>query len=230
MRSSLLPAIPHDINDVLIENEWGETWNGEPFLSHLDNDWGISVFATQENYRTLGRCDTIYIDGTFKTCPEPYSQFVTIHGKRLGRVFTLVMCLLTGKAIGQYRQLLQHVNGKIRQITGRRLRPTKVVCDFEVSLISALETELPQTRICGCYFHFCQSLWRKIQELGLARPYRRSRRVQRLSRKIMALGHLPIALLRQNFRPLADANPTRRIINRYETQFKIFYFMLKIIT
>ena len=120
--------------------------------------------------------------------------------------FTLVICLLTAKTIGQYWQLLQHVKGKIRQITERCWRPTK----FVVSLISAFETELPQTRICVCNIYFCQSLWRKIPELGLARPYRRNRRVQQLLRKIMALGHLPIALLRQNFRRLANANPTRR--------------------
>lgn len=215
VRASLIPPIPHAIEDVEIENEWKENWAGKPFLSHLDNDWGISVFATRENYISLSRCDIIYIDGTFKTCPEPYSQFVTIHGKRLGRVFNFAMCLSTGKTIGQYRQLFQHVKDKIRQITGRRWRPAKVICDFEVALISALETELPHTTVCGCYFHFCQSLWRKIQELGLSRPYRRSRRVQRLLRKVMALGYLPIALLRQNFLRLVGSNSTRRIINRH---------------
>lgn len=56
------------------------------------------MFARRGNYTSLSRCDTIYIDGTFKTCPEPYFQLVTytIHGKHLGRVFIFVMCLFTG--------------------------------------------------------------------------------------------------------------------------------------
>lgn len=37
------------------------------------------------------------------------------------------------------------------------------MCNFKVALISALETELPHTNVCDCYFHFCQRLWRKIQ-------------------------------------------------------------------
>jgi len=215
VRASMLPPLPHDIHDVVIQNEWTETWAGNDFLSLLDNDWGIAVFATRANFRTLGRCETIYIDGTFKTCPEPYTQFVTIHGKYQGQVFTLCMCLLTGRTVGHYRQLLQHVKERIRNATGHRLRPTRVICDFENALMIALETELVNTQICGCYFHFCQSLWRKIQELGLARAYIRRRRVRQLLRKIMALGHLPVAIVRQNFFVLANERRTRRLIDRY---------------
>ena len=47
--------------------------------------------------------------------------------------------------------------------------PTTVVMDFEMALKNAFEEELDDdTTIKMCYFHFCQSLWRKIQELGLA--------------------------------------------------------------
>ena len=49
-----------------------------------------------------------------------------------------------------------------------RWSPEKVLTDFEMALINAFETKLPNIRTTGCYFHFCQSLWRKVQELGLA--------------------------------------------------------------
>ena len=97
VRASTLPPIPQDIDDVNIEGEWGRNWRGNPFLRHLDNDWSIAIFATTENVRILQECEKIYIDGTFKTCPQPYYQFVTVHGKYLGEVFTLAMCLMTGK-------------------------------------------------------------------------------------------------------------------------------------
>ena len=105
-RMSLIPPIPHDVHDVEIENEWSETWTGELFLSHQDNDWGISIFATDDNLRKLQRCETVYMDGTFKSCPQPYVQFVTIHGLYHGRVLPFVMCLMDGKTVGKYRQLL----------------------------------------------------------------------------------------------------------------------------
>jgi hypothetical protein len=93
----LLPDIPDDVDDVILEREWKRTWNGKKFLSHQDNNWGILVFATKKNYQRLERCDVIYADGTFKTCLPPYTQFVTIHGLFQERVLPFVMCLMTGK-------------------------------------------------------------------------------------------------------------------------------------
>jgi hypothetical protein len=215
VRSSVLPPLPQDIEDVTIEGEWKRTWRDKTHLSLLDNDWGVLIFATDQHIRMLQRCDVIYVDGTFKTCPEPYVQFVSVHGKYLGQVFTLASCLLSGKTIGHYRRMLQHLKEKVRQITGHRWRPDMAICDFEQALITAMETELRRTRIRACYFHFCQSLWRKIQDLGLADPYRRRRRMRKTLMQFMSIGHLPVAVLRQNFQTLARSRQTRRLGNRY---------------
>ena len=58
-RAALLPPIPHEIDEVVIEGDWCNTWTGHRFLSHQDNDCGILIFATANNYRRLARCDTI---------------------------------------------------------------------------------------------------------------------------------------------------------------------------
>lgn len=98
------------------------------------------------------------------------------------------MCLSTGKEVGQYREILAHVKDQVQQITGHRWRPDSVVTDFESSLLLAIETELPRTRKQGCYFHFCQALWRRIQRLGLAAPYENDARLRKCLRKYMAIG------------------------------------------
>ena len=165
--------------------------------------------------RKLQNCDTIYMDGTFKSCPHPYVQFVTIHGLYHGRVLPFAMCLMDGKTIGKYRQLLQHIKRKIREITRHRFRPRQIVTDFELALLTAAETELPGVRLSGCYFHFCQSLWRRVQELGLAGPYTRNDRLRKCIRKFMAIGYLPLALVRQNFRLLVASRSTVRRIRHY---------------
>lgn len=46
----LSPLIPHNVNEVLIENEWAEIWSGTDFLCHQDNDWGVQIFGTDENF------------------------------------------------------------------------------------------------------------------------------------------------------------------------------------
>jgi hypothetical protein len=92
VRAEMVPPVPHDLDEVFIEGEWRRTWQGEEFLSHIDNDWGILIYATDGNYRKLRRCRTLYLDGTFKSCPEPYTQVVTVHGMYHGRVLPLVWC------------------------------------------------------------------------------------------------------------------------------------------
>jgi len=76
---------------------------------------------------------------------------------------------MTGQLISQYRQTLQVVKQNVRRISRHRWRPHLVILDYEQSLIAAVETELPNSRISGCYFHFGQNLWRREQSLGLAR-------------------------------------------------------------
>ena len=215
VRDRLLPPVPKNINDVDIQGEWSPTWSDERFLLHLDNNWGIALFTTNENLRILQRCDKIYIDGTLRSCPQPYQQFVTLHGKYMDQVLALAMCLLSGETVGHYRQLLQKLKTEVRNVTGHRWRPKMAVCDFEHALMLVIETELPNTHIQTCYFHFCQSLWRKIQALGLVDHYKHTRRVRRVLRKLMAIGHLPVALVRQNFDLLSRSRRTIRLMGRY---------------
>ena len=61
-----IPPVPHDVDEVQIEDAWADTWFNERFLQHLDNDWGIAVFATEENLSNLAQCEVVYMDGTFK--------------------------------------------------------------------------------------------------------------------------------------------------------------------
>jgi hypothetical protein len=94
-RQELVPTIPWEVGDMEIEG----TWAGDYFLLHQDNDWGILLFATPENLEGLSRCTDVYMDGNFRTCPHPYSQFFTVHGKYRNRVIVFVSCLVTGKNI-----------------------------------------------------------------------------------------------------------------------------------
>jgi hypothetical protein len=53
-----VPAVPHDINDGL----WKWTWSEDRFLLYKDNDWGILIYATNENLENLRQCSDIYCD------------------------------------------------------------------------------------------------------------------------------------------------------------------------
>ena len=169
-RASLVTPIPDNVNEVLIEDEWAETWRGANFVCHQDNDWGVLMFGTDEHFAKLSRCQDVYIDGTFKSSPRPYKQFVTVHGKYLGRVVPLVMCLSTGKTVGQYRQILTHVKRKVQRVTGHRWRPQRVITDFESSLLLAIQTELPNSQSQGCYFLLLSEFMEASPGTGPFRP------------------------------------------------------------
>jgi len=122
---------------------------------------------------------------------------------------------MTGKTVGQYRQILQHLQNEVRRVTRHQLMPRRIVVDFEQALMIAIETEFPTSALSGCYFHFTQSLWRHVQNLGLASHYRRDRRLQKAIRKVMAIGFLPVLLVRQNFTLLRNSRTVQRLIRRY---------------
>ncbi|XP_064648761.1 uncharacterized protein LOC135500972 [Lineus longissimus] len=225
-RVSQLPEIPVEVEDVVIEGQWAETWLQERFLLHQDNDLGIALFAPDANLTALQQCREIYMDGTFRCCPRPYVQFFTIIGRYRGWIVPLVTVLMANRNIGCYRQVLTAVKRQVRLITHRRWQPQIVICDFEQALINAVETELPNADVRGCYFHFTQNLWRRVQELGLAVPYRRNRRLRKCIRKVMSLGYLPMPIMQMNFNLLRTARRTTNLINRYPALMDFFAYIM----
>lgn len=67
----------------------------------------------------------------------------------------------------------------------------KVVIDFERAVWVAVQEKLPDATIQGCAFHWTQSLWRKIQDLGLQGAYSNDDAVFKFLRKVMTLPFLP---------------------------------------
>ena len=67
VRASLVPEVPTTLADVVVPVDYATTWMGENFLLHQDNGEGVLVFGTDSDLQLLGDCDTIFLDGTFKT-------------------------------------------------------------------------------------------------------------------------------------------------------------------
>ena len=58
-RASEMPPIPHNVEEVVIEGEWAQTWDGEPFLAKQNQRHGFLVFSTDENYIKLSQCTQV---------------------------------------------------------------------------------------------------------------------------------------------------------------------------
>ena len=74
-----LPPLPKSRAEVNLQGEWAETTSGEPFVIGTRGDDKIILLRTTANLKLLEAADSIYMDGTFKTCPQLFYQMFTIH-------------------------------------------------------------------------------------------------------------------------------------------------------
>jgi hypothetical protein len=81
-------------------------------------------------------------------------------------------------------------------------RPIRVTVDYEKAQMNAFESM--GAEIHGCYFHFTQSLFRKIQELGMAARYVQDNAYLQLCKAFSALAFVPIEDVREAYEKLAD--------------------------
>ncbi|CAF1549953.1 unnamed protein product [Adineta ricciae] len=79
-----------------------------------------------------------------------------------------IYCLTTKKDEEVYIKILHHIQA-IGEKQGIYFNPLRLTCDFEISTMNAFTKVFPMIHIANCFFHYSQSLWRKVQELGLTR-------------------------------------------------------------
>ena len=175
-RSSALPKLPKCKEDIVLEGEWCMTSDGEHFVLPSDNN-DMIIFTTQANLAFLSQCKTLYVDGTFKTCPTLYAQLYSIQGLYAGYVIPLVYVLLPDKTSTTYYVMI----GRIRDAVAKQkliLNPEVIISDFESGLLEAVRLQFPNAQHLGCHFHYGQALWRKFQELGLVVAFRDNEKIR----------------------------------------------------
>ena len=78
---------------------------------------------------------------------------------------TTTYALLQNKSVVVYEEMLRVI---INYCETQNLYPypTTILCDFELAVVRAVEQVLCQdAAIQGCFYHFTQATWRKIQAL-----------------------------------------------------------------
>ena len=83
-----------------------------------------------------------------------------------------------------------------------------MVLDFEVSLWKAIQEAYPDVTICSCAFHCTQSVWRKIQGVGLQTSYMQSVGVHHLCKQLLGLPFIPAEHIHPMFQLLQERAAT----------------------
>jgi len=107
------------------------------------------------------------VDGTFKSSSKQFYQVYTVHND-IGstndeiNVIPVIYILLI-----VYERLFSMIKAHIPNVNSESF-----TLDFEISTIQSIKQIFSHAEIYGCNFHFNQSFWRKVKNIGLASNYK----------------------------------------------------------
>jgi hypothetical protein len=167
----------------------------------------------------LRRSKVWLADGTFKKCPTLFFQIYAIHYEFANGINPVgLICLLPNKTCDTYRRLLDAVKDLLPDA-----EPDFILTDFEIAAMDAFRVTYPNSTVTGCYFHLCQSVLRKTQELGLRPLYDTDDEVRGMIRCLPSLAHVPVEDVLDAFEEVATAMPQHQGMDELLTYFEHTY-------
>lgn len=110
-------------------------------------------------------------------------------------VLPFVYGLLLPEECRQYASVLRVITSAAAEYCIRNYQPEMIMSDFELAILNACQEVFPYVAISACFYHLCESLYPKIQELGLQTAYNdeADRTVKDFTNMIAALAFVPIS-------------------------------------
>ncbi|XP_046339071.2 uncharacterized protein LOC124120313 [Haliotis rufescens] len=135
-----------------------------------------------------------YCDGTFSSSPKLFDQVYTIHAEFQEHMFPLVFCLLPNKAECTCVRAFEYIQEAAHNL-GFDWTPRVFQLDFERAAHNAVQSVFATTHTRGCFFHFTQCMWRRVQKEGLATEYPSVEEVKKVVRRASALPLVPLDMV-----------------------------------
>jgi hypothetical protein len=196
------PNDPNNLINLLIPDNYRITSNGEKFLyydSGLEEE-RILIFTTNKFLNHLSQSKHWYSDGTFKVVPKLFNQLFTIHALNYQTIIPTIYALMPNRRTDTYIRVFEAIKNLKPD-----LNPKSILTDFELSSIKAFNTSFPRAAKRGCFFHFTQSLWRKIQQnQDLAKRYKEDSKFASNIKQLTALAFVPVQDVIKSFVTLID--------------------------
>jgi len=101
--------------------------------------------------------------------------------------------------------------------------PSVILTDFESSAMSAFQESYTSARVTGCYFHLCQAVIQKVQQLGMKAEYETNDVVRGMVRCLPALSHVPEDVVEEAFDLLVEGMPIHQHMNELISYFEHTY-------
>lgn len=146
--------------------------------STADGRFLIWIAESKKNH--YNKFSVLLIDATFKMCPQSYYQMAVVMTKIFNRFYPLAYILMSNKTEELYKMAFV----KLRELI--ELYPERIITDFEPALTKSLNNVFNST-LSGCFFHFSQMIWRKIQNFGLVNFYKQNKDFKKIVKKLILI-------------------------------------------
>ena len=168
--------------------------------SGAEDEDRILILGCPELLDGLARAKLWLADGTFAVVPSIFFQLYSIHFELCpGNNPVAVYCLVRNKQRSSYERILAQM-----KIMIPAANPERILVDFETAAMSAFQAAYPNAVISGCYFHLCQSVLRKVNDIGMKQEYETNNAVCGSVRCLAALALVPEVDVIEAFDLLAD--------------------------
>lgn len=151
----------------------------------------IMILGTKKLFQQLCNSSLWIFDGTFRSCPKPFTQLTTIFGNKVKddsyTSYGFLYILLTGKSLGVYQQLFKLICD-IAQSYEYEIKLEYFLSDFELAISKAAAIQFPHIATFFCFFHYAQSMMKRIKKMGLWESFK----VPQIRRWIELLFVLPL--------------------------------------
>ncbi|XP_067635869.1 uncharacterized protein [Eurosta solidaginis] len=195
-------------------------------ICYQEEDYAYCVFCSERTVELMKECipvnskRNILIDGTFSVLPlGSFKQLLILHCEYFGSVFPFLFVLMTKKSLKAYQHLFSYIQRSIIDLS-----QATFITDYETGLRSAIEKSFPDSKMFGCWFHYCQALRRFItmKDKRLAQYIRQNKEASRIYHKFLSLSLLPGMHISDSFQLLTEDLGKLNALDRFKSFIKYF--------
>ena len=190
-------VLSDDMNTISLN---GQKYAFLQYDNESKNKNRILIYFSQEAGKILKIISELALDGTFKYSPKIFYQIFTLIAIYKSQALPVVFFLLENKNYNTYIEALEKLVNILYIKYKIPLKINLVMSDFELAMQQAIRqafgSEDHVVEIKGCWFHFCQAILRKVNEIGLKISYQNSYQFRFWIKRFMALALIPIDKLK----------------------------------
>lgn len=165
-RAKRVPPTPDSVEELLqnfedgrYEKEYDAMMQGSVSVKINGEMHHAIILASSKIIEQVTTEATFYfMDGTFKTCPQLFTQVVNVIADFRGALVPIMHILMPCKKKAVYVKVFE----KIAELFPT-LEPQKLMTDYENGLRGALQDVFPAAKLLACRFHFSKAL---VKNLG----------------------------------------------------------------